>query len=238
MTTVRNQPCRPAVFMMIFMALLVGMMAGCASVIQDIDESLHRKRFKSDHADFEMALTQYNSGDFDKACPRFEALSTASASLKIARRARLGEISCRLILANTPAEYDAAIAMWYEFRATAPEHKAVWDLALLDPLIVRLMPESPKVKAIDRRPPATTRTPSDQTAKPVNRQNNRLQKEHQQLQTEHEALKKEVQDMEALQRRMDAVAEENRSLKKKIKALEAIDQNIQKKKTEISAPGE
>jgi hypothetical protein len=224
--------------MMIFMALLVGMMAGCTSIIQNVDESLQRKRFKSDHADFEMALTHYNSGDFDKACPRFESLSAASASLKIARRARLGEICCRLILANTPEKYNAAIAMWYDFRATAPEHEAVWDLALLDPLIVRLMPESTKVRTINRRSPATKRSPSDQTATPVNQKNNRLQKEHRQLQTEHDALKKKVQDMEELQRRMDAVVEENRSLKKKIKALEAIDQNIQKKKTEISAPGE
>lgn len=234
MTTVRNRPSRHVVIM----AILVGVMTGCTSVIQNIDESLQRKSFKSDHAAFEMALTQYNSGDFVKACPGFEALSTASASLKTARRARLGEICCHLILANTPAEYTAAIAMWYDFRATTPEHEALWDLALLDPLIVRLNPEKNNLRGIDKRLPDTKKSQSDQTAVPMNQQNKNRQKEHLQLQTQIEALKKKLEGTEELQRQMDAVVDENRSLKKKINALEAIDQNIQKKKTEISAPGE
>ncbi|WP_414736128.1 hypothetical protein [Desulfosarcina ovata] len=58
------------------------------------------------------------------------------------------------------------------------------------------------------------------------------------LKAELAVLKKKAEQTAELQRQLDDVMVENQSLKEKIKALEAIDQNIQKKKTEISAPSE
>ncbi|WP_407924794.1 hypothetical protein [Desulfosarcina ovata] len=58
------------------------------------------------------------------------------------------------------------------------------------------------------------------------------------LKAELAVLKKKSEQTAELQRQLDDVMVENQSLKEKIKALEAIDQNIQKKKTEISAPSE
>ena len=51
-------------------------------------------------------------------------------------------------------------------------------------------------------------------------------------------MKKKAEQAAQLQRKLDEVVAENNALKAKIKALETIDQNIQKKKTEISAPSE
>ncbi|MGA6927563.1 MAG: hypothetical protein WBY88_17880, partial [Desulfosarcina sp.] len=58
------------------------------------------------------------------------------------------------------------------------------------------------------------------------------------LQTEIVDLKKKVGQAAELQQQLDKLEDENRALKEKIKALETIDQNIQKKKTEIATPSE
>jgi cell division protein FtsB len=91
-------------------------------------------------------------------------------------------------------------------------------------------------RVIEIYPPAA-RT-SDETAAPADRLQEDLQSYGQQFQTELAALKEKAAQADRLQRQLDAAAAENRSLKEKIKALEAIDQNIQKKKTEMVAPSE
>jgi hypothetical protein len=60
----------------------------------------------------------------------------------------------------------------------------------------------------------------------------------QKLRNELAAMKQKAAQLPELQQRLNESEAENRVLKEKIKALEAIDQNIQKKKTEISAPSE
>lgn len=226
MTTAWSQPHR----LMIVLLMVAGMFAGCASVFQDLDERMHRKQFRSDYEAFENALALYDEGDFEKALTRFKTLSTASTSKKIARNAWLGEICCRLMLADTPTQYTTAIGMWHNFGKAALEDDAGWDMALLDPLIVRMTPkDTTPVTAVD--PPAAQT--SDAITAPEDRQTDTLQ-----LRTELAALKKKAERAAQLQRRLDEVVAENSSLKEKIKALEAIDQSIQKKKTEISAPGE
>jgi hypothetical protein len=79
---------------------------------------------------------------------------------------------------------------------------------------------------------------TQETVISIGRQTDGNQQENQPLQDELADLKKKAQKTTELQRKLDEVAAENRALKEKIKALEAIDQNIQKKKTEISAPSE
>ncbi|MBC2710055.1 MAG: hypothetical protein HGJ94_03315 [Desulfosarcina sp.] len=226
MTTAWSQPYR----LMIILMIVVGILTGCASVLQNLDDKMHRKRFKSDYETLENALSVYDDGDFEMALAQFKGLSTASASKKIARKAWLGEICCHLMLANTQAEYTAAIGRWHDFGKSAPENDNAWDLLLLDPLIVRMTPKS-TTRVIEIHPPAE-QIPAE-TATPADRQ-----QDDRQLQAELAALKKKAQHAARLQRRMDEVVAENRSLKEKIKALEAIDQSIQKKKTEISAPSE
>jgi hypothetical protein len=214
----------------IILIIFIGLLTGCASIVRDFEDRMNRMRFPSDHASFENALSVYKAGDYEQAMNLFRTLSTTRTHEKLARRAWLGEICCSLMLADTPADYAAAIAHWHEFGKSAPENGDVWDMALLDPLIARLTPQNTaRVSKIDL-PAAQV---SGETTESADRRQSNLQHP-----PEFSALEKKSAQAARLQRRLDAVVAENLSLKKKIKALEAIDQDIQKKKTEMVAPSE
>ncbi len=217
--------------LIISLVMAAGIFAGCASVFQDLDDKMHRQQFKSAHEAFEAALAVYDEGDFAEALTQFKAISAASASKKIARKAWLGQICCSLMLANTQSEYTAAVGMWHAFAESASDDDAVWDLALLDPLIVRMTPKS-TTEVIYLNPLPAAQASEQATPSPDR------QRDIQGLEAEIAALKKKVEKAAQLQHQIDQVVAENLVLKDKIKALEAIDQNIQKKKTEISAPSE
>jgi hypothetical protein len=215
---------------MVILIILAGLFTGCASGFKRFDDRMHRKQFKSDVESFENAFAVYDQGDFAEALARFNALSTASASEKISRKAWLGAICCQLMLAETQADYTEAIGRWHAFSNSEPDDGVDWELALFDPLIVRLTPAPPE-RTINIHPPAVqkaTDLPAPGDPK----------KHDDQLAAELATLKKKVKRVDQLQRQMDQVMAENRSLKEKIKALETIDQNIQKKKTEIATPSE
>jgi TolA-binding protein len=212
------------------MIIVIGLLAGCASVFRDLDDTVNRKRFKSDYASFENALSIYKDGDYKQAMNLFGMLSTARTHENLARKAWLGEICCRLMLADTQADYTVAIGLWHDFGKSAPENDDAWELTLLDPVIVRMTPKS-TTRVIKIYPPATKT--SAETAAPAD-----PQQSDQPSQTDRAALQKKAAQVAQLQRQLDAVTDENRSLKEKIKALETIDQNIQKKKTEMVAPSE
>ena len=226
MTTAWRQPYHR----MVILIILAGLFTGCASGFKRFDDRMHRKQFKPDVESFENAFAVYDQGDFTEALARFEALSTSSASEKISRKAWLGAICCRLMLAQTQADYTEAIGKWHAFSNSEPDNGADWELALFDPLIVRLTPAPPE-RTVDIHPPAA-KGPAPPAAPGGPEQTD------DQLLAELAALKKKAKRMDRLQRQMDQVVAENRSLKEKIKALETIDQNIQKKKTEIATPSE
>ncbi len=236
MTTVWRYPRRRLAMLLI----CVGMLCGCASIFQNIDDKMNRKRFKADYESLASALEFFDRGDFEIALVRFGALNETTESKKVARRAWFGEICCRLILAKTQAEYTSAIGMWYEFGRVAVDEDIAWGVNLLDPLIVRLTPpaQAPDV----RSPPGEPATTKQESVKidqaPAEQQLQDSPPIDRQVQDELVTLKKKAEQVDQLQDRIDEIVAENQSLKKKIKALEAIDQTIQKKKTEISAPGE
>lgn len=231
MTSVWNQSYR----LKITLIIVTGLLAGCASALRDFDDRMNRKRYTSAYASFENALSVYKDGDYEQAVELFRTLSTAKTHEKLARKAWLGEICCRLMIADTPAEYTAAIGLWHDFGKSAPKNDDAWDMDLLDPLIVRMTPKS-TIRVIKIHPPAAQT--SDRTAVPADRPQDNQPQSDQPSQIDQAALKKKAAQAAELQRQLDTVAAENRSLKEKIKALEAIDQNIQKKKTEMAAPGE
>ena len=221
----------------LFLVLVLGMLTGCASVFQDLDNRIHHQRFKTDYETLERALTTYDEGHYELARSRFSALQADSTSPIIVRRAWLGEICCRLLLADSPAEYTAAISMWHEFTRTQPDGVIVWDPKLIDPLIVRMVPAA----AVDIGPGPGRQPLPEAPAKPAAGDKSTPIKRVQRpprLEPDLAALKKKAEQAAQLQRKLDEVVAENNALKAKIKALETIDQNIQKKKTEISAPSE
>jgi hypothetical protein len=226
MTTAWRQPFNR----MAILIILVGLFSGCTSGFKRFDDRMQRQQFKSDYQSLEKAFAIYDQGDFSEALARFKTLSTASASDKISRKAWLGAICCHLMLAETQAEYTVAIGKWHAFSRSGPENENDWELALFDPLIVRLMPGPPE-RVIDIHLPAVQRP----TAPPALTS---PEQHDSQLEAELAALEKKAEQAAQLQRQIDQIMAENRSLKEKIKALEAIDQNIQKKKTEIATPSE
>lgn len=220
---------------MIILMIITGILSGCASVFQNIDGVISHEGVESDRTALEAALSVYETGDFETALNRFKTLTTTSAYKKITRRAWLGEICCRLMLAETQTDYTAAINMWHEFGDTSPDNDSTGDLALFDPLILRLTPPEPPPMAENHLPAAA---PPNRTATPANQQVEDRQQADRQLQAELIDLKQKAERAVQLQQRLDQVEAENLALKEKIKALEAIDQKIQKKKTKISAPSE
>lgn len=227
MTTARSLSHR----LKIILVVAAGILTGCASVFQSLDDRTDRKCFRADYEAFEKALTIYDQGDYTQALERFKAISAGGGSQKIVQKARLGEICCRLMVAETQADYTAAVGMWHEFGSSAPEIDAVWDLTLLDPLVVRMAPKN-ITRVIKVHTPAPRVSTETKAPPVVPRQNN------ERLQTEIVDLKKKVGQAAEIQQQLDKLEDENRALKEKIKALETIDQNIQKKKTEIATPSE
>jgi hypothetical protein len=210
--------------------VLIGLFVGCADLFQRLDENMHRKRFTSDHDALETAMTAYDRGDYEQARQLFKQLASSSASELYSRKAKLGLICSRLITAENQDDYTAAIGMWHHFGETTVDAN-VWDMRLLDPLVVRMTPKT-TTRVVYIHPPAEPRTAA--SGNPSTDPSGDPQAPSKQVAN----LKKKAAQADRLQRRVDALSAENQSLKEKIKALEAIDQSIQKKKTEIAAPSE
>jgi len=228
---------KPIGLLIVTAIVIVGLVAGCASVFQDFDDNMSRKRFKKDFEALETALDAYDQGNFKKALGLFKEIRAASINEKIDRRAWLGEICCCLMLAETPSEFTAAVGMWHDFQETATDEDAVWSQALLDPLIVRQTPR-PVQTVIEAPSPAVPPAITAPAPETIQKQAVEFRDARVPSQAEIEALEKKASRADKLQLKMAKILAENRSLKEKIKALEAIDQNIQKKKTEMSTSGE
>lgn len=223
-------------YRLIVLMIIVGMLAGCASVFQNFDDRMNRKRFKSDYEALDKALASYEAGEFDQALTEFNVLAMESASATISRRARLGVICCRLMSAETATAYTKAIGMWHEFGDSVIDPDSSWNLTLLDPLVVSRIPQplpQPPIPAL-----VLVKPPTAEVAEPAETKPDVSKQDARRLQDELATMKKKAKQVDQLQEQLDRIIAENQSLKEKIKALEAIDQTIQKKKTEISAPSE
>ena len=228
---------KPIGLLIITTIVIVGLLTGCASVFQDFDDKMSRKRFKKDFEALDAALDAYDQGNFNKALGLYKKIRAASTNATIRRRAWLGEICCSLLLADTASEFTAAVGMWHDFQESTKDEDAIWDQALLDPLIVRQTPR-PAPTIIEVPAPAVPPAISVPEKKTVQKQAVAPQEKQAPSEAELEALVKKANRADKLQLQIAKILAENRSLKEKIKALEAIDQNIQKKKTEISTSGE
>ncbi len=215
----------------LFLVGVVAVISGCVAGPRDLGVGSGGPRAAGDAAALHKAIAIYEEGDLADALLKFEALTVAGTDDVIGRTARLGEICSRLMLAETQAEYIAAVDMWRDFTRRVPDPEAARELSLLDPLIVRMTPKvTTQVVEIKPSPdPEKTAAPSISTVSA---------QQVQKLRNELAAMRQKAAQLPELQQRLNASEAENRILKEKIKALEAIDQNIQKKKTEISAPSE
>lgn len=199
------------------MVMIISIMAGCTLFNKPLGNSTPPPPpSRSDNGPFAYALSVYQKGDYTQAATLFNALSRPNTGDDLYLKAQLGEICCRLMLSASPEDLSTANRMWTNL--TDSNTGDIWrvEQILFDPLIDRLSVSTGKP------------SPAVMTPDPPKKQSK----------TELTALKKKSAQITQLQRQLDAVMAENQILKQKIKALEAIDQNIQKKKTEMAAPSE
>ncbi|PID40543.1 MAG: hypothetical protein CR984_02675 [Proteobacteria bacterium] len=212
------------------LVVLISLFTGCADMFQRLDDNMHRKRFRSDYETLEKALAAYDRGDYQQAKLLFKGLTSTSASDLYSRKAKLGLICSRLLTAENQDDYTAAVGMWHQFGETKVKAN-VWDIRLLEPLVVRMTPKT-TTRLVYIHPPAEQR-------KGLHTKQSTLSSGDTQVPPEQlTELKKKAALAAQLQQRIDNIEAENKSLKEKIKALETIDQIIRKKKTEIAAPNE
>ena len=205
--------------------------SGCAPGTVNLGGPAGTPRTGAEAEALAKAIAVYDEGDFAAALVRFEALTATATDDSIGRQARLGEICSRLMLAETQAEFIVAVDMWRDFTQRVTDPEAACELSLLDPLIVRMTPKVTtqvvEIKPVPNQDKSGTAGDPPATSQQV-----------QKLRHELSAIKQKAAQLPELKQRLNESEAENRILKEKIKALEAIDQNIQKKKTEISAPSE
>jgi hypothetical protein len=222
---------RKPIYRPVFVILLAaGMLAGCAVLSVDSHEEEDADQTRQVDPALADALLLYRRGDFEAARVRFKTASIQGINDETSRKARLGEICCDLMLAETKEEVAGALHAWHAWTGSA-ENPSIWDKTLIDPLVARLIKPKPvSLPASDPHPKAapSRENPKTKASRP----------EIGEIQKRMEALEKQARRTEQLQRNLDQVQAENQTLREKIKALEAIDQNIRKKKTEIATPGE
>ena len=205
--------------------IVMGLLLGCTSLTGFLDGNPPPVPETTNRESLEYALAVYQKGDYTQAVKLFNAISTAGGDTDQRQTAQLGEICCRLMLAESKADMNTAMGLWKNFKYFLSSDAWREELTLFDPLLGRLSVSADGQKS-DSQPPRVS-VPPETAGTP-----------QKQLETELTTMKKKAAQTTQLQRQLDAVMAENRTLKQKIKALEAIDQNIQKKKTEISAPSE
>jgi hypothetical protein len=204
---------------MLAAALLMG---GCSPTNRIIDDLRHTIRFETDHENLDNGFAALEKRHYRQAEAIFASLKDSSGSQVVQRKARYGYAITRLIRARDAGERAAAIALWDAWRQTYSPNSEAEDPRMLEPLF--LCRQRGNERAICRG------TVPETEYKGCRQKIGRLQLEVETLRQRLEALRAGKAELQETKDR------EIRNLKDKIHALEAIDQKIQEKKKEVSAP--
>ncbi len=206
--------------LMAILIISISLMAGCTLWKQDPNVKPETvSPSPAVDGPFEYALSVYQRGDYAQAERLFNAISSAEPATDQCPRAQFGAICCRLMLAESPEDRSSAMVSWKALKDATPVNGWRVEQILFEPLILRL--------SVVKNQPTQPAPQASESAL--------AQKK---MEKELTALKKKAGQLPQLKRQLDEALTENNNLKQKIKALEAIDQSIQKKKTEISAPSD
>ena len=171
------------------------------------------------------AVNAYKAKAYDQSAQKFTALREQTANPVMARMALYGLACTRLMQANTPQEYQEAIALWDTWVQSAPKKKPEYeDPALLAPLLAD--------KMLFSHIPLDKEGLSPNTVEPFVPQwlLVRANQESQRLRSQVSAAE---QCLDARDKKIKALEKEIERLNEQIKAFESIDQKIQKKKNAI-----
>lgn len=195
---------------------------GCSPTNRIIDDLRHTIRFETDHETLDKGFEALNKRHYAQAEAIFAGLKDNTGSKMVQRQARYGYAVARLIRARTPGQQATAIALWDDWHQTYPADPEWEDPRVLEPLFICRQKGGQRDICRGTVPEGEYK---------VSQQKNRR------LQLEVETLKQRLTNLETSKAALlDVKNQEIRNLRDKIQALEAIDQKIQEKKKEVSAP--
>lgn len=199
-------------------ALLLAGVCGCAPSpkVQAVWHALQSQDAES--RAWDEGMKAFEKGEYDKAAAVFEALGESAENPGLSRKALYALASTRLILANTPAEFNEAVVLWDCWSQQVSAGFDGEDPRMLTPFFERLgMPLGPG-SGVSKAGKA------ERSVGPVNPVafKNLLQ-----------AKEKEI---ERIKSRLDAKEKEVRRLRTQIDTLEAIHRKFQERKQEVSTP--
>jgi hypothetical protein len=204
------------------MVATVLLTTGCAPTNRIIGDLRHTLRFETDHENLDKGFAALEKHYYTQAEAIFASLKDTSGSQVVRRKARYGYAVVRLIQARDAGQRAAAIALWDAWRQTyiaAPEWE---DPRVLEALFLCRQKGNTRTICRGTVPEGEYR---------VSQQKNRG------LQIKVDKLKQRMAALETSKAELlEAKNQEIRNLREKIRALEAIDQKIQEKKKEVSAP--
>lgn len=211
---------------LVFLVLLIG---GCYS-LRHANEDFRNRMFHLSEMDvLQKAIDAFKKNDFQEAKNAFASLHASAKSDSIRRQSLYGLTVTRLMTAKSSTDFDEAYELWRSWAAIAPSDSLFEDPRMLEPILFcRFLTQSLQTDTGYTIEPCAE-IPVEPICVDHEVEINNLQSKMAALIAEIETLKKQNRQLELKNREMQA-------LKDKIKALEAIDQNIQKKKTEIAAP--
>ncbi|MBI5063920.1 MAG: hypothetical protein HZB87_10785 [Desulfatitalea sp.] len=171
------------------------------------------------------AVSAYKAKAYDQSTQKFTALREQTANPVMARMALYGLACTRLMQANTPKEYQEAIALWETWVQSAPKKKPEYeDPALLAPLLAEKMLFSHIPLDKDGLASIATEPVVPQWL---------LVRSNQELQRLKSQVAAAEQNLDSRDKKIKALEKEIERLNEQIKAFESIDQKIQKKKNAI-----
>ncbi|HAA02011.1 MAG TPA: hypothetical protein DCZ69_11165 [Syntrophobacteraceae bacterium] len=164
-------------------------------------------------------MTAFQQGDYETAQRCFEVVSKRAVNEGIRRKALYALACTRLLLAQTEADYQAALHLWGLWNQLAPAKLSEEDPRMMGLLLPRLY-SAELTKATPATPSSfqpASKSGGNQTVKVVRDRECERQ------------LRESDQEVQRLKRQI-------RTLRLQIDALEAIHRKIQEKKKEVSTP--
>jgi len=168
---------------------------------------------------WEEGVQAFTERDYERACLLFEVLSEGAETEGLGRRAYFALASTRLILAQTPEEFNEAFNTWTCWTMQLPEHLGDEDARMLTPFLERITSPGAMEAGVARNEPLVKKTIVYTTPAGCK-----------------ELLQAKEKELERMRSKLDARDKEVRRLKHQIDSLEAIHLKFQERKQGVSSP--
>ena len=164
-------------------------------------------------------MQAFDEGDYEKARVVFEVLTESAETDGLRPKAFFALAATRLVLAQTPEEFNEAMSVWACWSRQLPDDQSEGDPRMLTPFLQRLTPPGA---------PETHLTQSQTPVKKIIVYNNPGACK--------DLMQAKEKEMDRIKTKLDAREREIRRLKHQIDSLEAIHLKYQERKQGASSP--